>query len=104
MTKSEILSYFGMACGVVGALAYVIGMHYGWVGVLTSGLLLFFTRLASRMKEEGFRERRLLGLLMFSGVCLCASAYFMMNAKTYWVIGLMMSAMIELVVTWRWGK
>ncbi len=90
-----------MAAGVVGAIAFTVGLYYGWVPVLICGLLLFFVRLNHRMKTDDFKLRRLYSILMFSAVALCATAYLMMEGKRFWLIPLMISAVLELYSSLR---
>lgn len=91
-----------MSAGVIGAVAHCAGASFGWVGVLACGLVLFFLRLRERMSEDDFRKQKLLSILMFSAVSLCACAYFMMNGKTYWLIPLLISACLELYCSFRY--
>lgn len=100
-TKSDILTLAAMSAGVIGAVAFCAGATIGWCGVLACGLLLFFLRLRARMGEDDFRRKRILSILMFSAVALCAAAYLMMEGKRYWLLPLMISACVEFYSSFR---
>lgn len=100
-SKLELLTIVAMACGVVGTVAFCAGASAAWVGVLVSGLLLFFIRLRGRMTASEFVQRRIHSILMFSAVAICVCAYFMMNGKSYWPIPLLVSACVELYSSFR---
>lgn len=100
-TKSDIVTILAMAAGIVGAVAYCVGFHYGWGGVLVCGLLLFFSRLRERMAVNDFAQRRILSILMFSAVALSVCAYLMMKDKSYWPVPLLISACLELYSSFR---
>lgn len=101
MRAADILTYAAMAIGVAGVVAQCLEMSHGWIGVLASGVVLFFTRLGERMRAEGVGERRLIGILMFSAASLSASAYLMMEGKRYWLVPLMITAVLELYASLR---
>lgn len=101
MNKLDLLTLVAMAAGVVGAVAYCMGLHQAWGAVLASGLVLFFVRLHGRMKAAELTQQRIHSILMFSAVALCACAYLMMNDKTYWPIPLLISACVELYASFR---
>lgn len=90
-----------MALCVLGAVAYCAGFEQGWVGLLISGLLLFFIRLRCRMSESEFSQRSVYSILMFSAAALCVCAYCMMKGKSYWPIPLLVSACVELYSSFR---
>ena len=90
-----------MAIGVVGAVAFCLGLQVAWLGVLTSGLLLFFIRMRGRFVARDFVQRRIHSILMFSAVAICVCAYFMMTGKSYWPIPLLVSACVELYSSFR---
>lgn len=102
MKAKEIVTLCAMTSGVAGAVTQCTGVEGAWFGVLACGITLFFVRLSLRMQEEGFRLRRLYGILMFSAASLCVCSYLMMTGRGYWLIPLMISAALELYASIRW--
>lgn len=103
MKAKDILTLCAMTAGVAGAVAQCADVEGAWFGVLACGLTLFFIRLSLMMREEDFRLRRLYGILMFSATSLCVCAYLMMKGRDYWLIPLMISAVLELYASLRGG-
>ncbi|MCI5776880.1 MAG: hypothetical protein MR215_04555 [Bacteroidales bacterium] len=95
MKTTDILTLIAMTAGVLGALTYSLDGYWGWVFLLASGLILFFVRLNHRMREKDFKTRRIYSILMFSSASLCTSAYLMMEQKQFWLVPLMVSAVLE---------
>lgn len=117
----------GMALSLVGIVAYTVKAPYatsnallsgldfmdtaeqvcymmGWICTLTGGLLLFFSRLSQRMRDNDSARNRLHGTLMLSSVAITASAYFMLACKGYWLLPILLSAGLELYSSFRIGQ
>ncbi len=100
-SKIELINIAAMAAVVIGSVAHCIEASYSWVLVLGGGLVLFFTRLSVRMRSDDFKTRRIYSILMFSAAVLCVCAYLMMKDKSYWLLPLMISAVVEFYSSFR---
>lgn len=100
-SKVEILNTAAMAAVVIGTVAHCINSSYSWIPTLCGGLVLFFLRLSVRMGSDDFKTRRIYSILMFSAAVLCVCAYLMMKNKSYWLLPLMISAVVEFYSSFR---
>lgn len=100
VTIIHTLSLIGALCGVV---LFLFGVFCGWMVLGISALLLFLVRLFMRAKTTNKLLMRHLSILMFGAGFLLGGAYLMSEGKSYWVIPLVIDAVIECYISFRLG-
>jgi len=96
-----MLHTLSMSVAFVGVVAFVFGFEYGWMVLGAGAFALFLVRLYVRAKTTDKGQMRLLSILMFGAVLLLGSSYLMYSGKHYWVIPLLIDAVVELYVSFR---
>ncbi len=95
------LQNVAMAVALIGVIAYVFGFAWGWAILAVAAFVLAMARLFIRARITDKNAMRLASILMFGAVLLLASAYLMYSGKHYWVLPLLIDALIELYVSFR---
>lgn len=95
------LQNVAMAVALVGVIAHVLEFPYGWTILAVAAFMLFLVRLYIRARTTNQGTMRLLSILMFGAVLLMGAAYLMYAGKHYWVLPLLIDALIELYVSFR---
>lgn len=97
----SMLHSLSMGVAFVGVISYILGFEYGWVALAIGALVLFMVRLYVRARTTDKNQMRLLSIMMFGAVLLLSAAYLMYSGRHYWVIPLMIDALVELYVSYR---
>lgn len=90
-----------MAACIVGVMLFMFGMSYGWLVLAVASFVLFMTRLFIRAKTRNATMVRQLAILMFGAVLLLGASYLMYTGRRYWVLPLLVDAVLELYISIR---
>ncbi|MDR2627029.1 MAG: hypothetical protein LBC40_03230 [Dysgonamonadaceae bacterium] len=92
------LFYLCAGALVLAAVLYATRWEYATIlyAVASAGVALFY--MTTPYKGTDKRIRRLHGYLVFAGLLLVASSYFMYKGRQEWVICLLVSAVFQLYV------
>lgn len=85
---------------VVAAVAYMPFQQYAPYLMIVGGAVLFVSHFAEKYDGNNIRLKRIFFIRHLIGLLYGLSAYFMFQHKNYWVICLMLSALLELYTVW----
>ena len=102
MKKTIIPFAVGYVCVIVGALLHIFEWEPSvWLfGV--GALVLIISRMLSLPKTDDRRIRRLYGQLFIGALCLLGSTYLMYIGHNAWALPLLLTAFIDVWVSYRW--
>lgn len=92
-----------MLLSLLGVVLHIFGFGMAWLVLASGAMGLFFIRLFVRVKCKDKNMVRLLSILMFGSVLLLGASYLMYSGRHYWVIPLMIDAVVEFYVSVRMG-
>ncbi len=95
------LQNVAMAIALVGVIAHVLEFSYGWAILAVAAFMLFLVRLYIRARTTDKNAMRLLSILMFGAVLLMGAAYLIYSGRHYWVLPILIDALVELYVSFR---
>ena len=95
------LQNIAMVIAFVGIIAFILDFSYGWLILAVAAFVLFMVRLFIRARLTNKNDMRLMSILMFGAVLLLGASYLMYVGKHYWVIPLLIDALVELYVSFR---
>lgn len=99
--KAFIPFALGYTAIIVGALLHALDLSLGF-WIFSVGTVAFVTtRMLTLPKTDDRRTRRLYAQLMIGAICLLATAYLMFIGHNAWAITLIISAIIDLWVSFR---
>ncbi len=90
-----------MAVALIGVIMAVLKLEYSWAVIGAGALVSFFMRLYLRAKMTDRNAMRLMAVHMFASVALLASAYIIYSERRYWIIPVVICAVVELYVSFR---
>lgn len=97
----SIIHSVSMGVALVGVIAFIMGFEYGWCVLACGAFALFLVRLYMRAKTTDRNQMRLVSIMMFGAVLLFAASYLMYSGRHYWVLPLLIDAVVELYVSYR---
>lgn len=91
---------------LIGAIMKVVGFYEAWIPTLAGAALLAFTRIYQRIKfaSKSSKPSRLPAIMLFSSGLMIYSAYLMYNLKGYWVLPILIVAVLEFYISYRIPK
>lgn len=105
MAWRDVVGAIAMAAILVGVVGKVYSnAEWSWMVTIAGGLVMFLIRLNERMtagKDVEVAEQRRIGMQMFSMVMVSVSAYLMYAMKGYWLLPLVVGAVLELYCAFR---
>ncbi len=90
-----------MAVALIGVILAVLKIHISWAVIAAGALTSFFIRLFIRAKMKDKNAMRLMSVHMFAMVALLAAAYIIYSERRYWIIPVLVCALVELYVSLR---
>lgn len=102
--KVNMAHAIAMVTTLTGVILHILGISAGIYCMLAGAALLFFVRLYMRAKATDKKLMRLLSIMMFGATLLICSALMIYSGKRYWVIPLLVDAVVELYVSFRMEK
>lgn len=104
-TKIKNLSYLlsGILL-IVAAIAYILKNEYAIYVFAVGAIGIIYLRVTNLNHSDNFRIRRLNKILAFSTILLLATGYLMFIKHNAWAITLLLSAIFDLIVSYRMPK
>lgn len=101
LTKTLSISYYiGMALIIFGILFQLNNLDYAFY-FLALGLVPFLGVRLYNMFNGKFENRRLHSILVVSALALSAACVGVFFNKSYWIIGVLITATLDLYVSFR---
>lgn len=97
----NLVHALSMLVAFVGVVLYVFGVREGYLVLGAGAVAMFLVRLFAHAKAEDKTERRQIMILVAGSVFLMAAVYIMYQSKRYWVIPLLVDALVELYISFR---
>lgn len=93
-----VISYIGI---LVGTLLHIFAVQAGFWIFAVSAIVFVITRMLTLPKTDDKRTRRLYAQLMIGAGCLLGTVYLMYVGQNAWAITLIISAFIDIWVSFR---
>lgn len=103
--KTKNLLY--LASGIitaVGALANMLNIEYSFYAFALGALGIILIRVTNLSDSSNIRIRRLYRIQAMGTILLIPAGYFMFRHNNAWVICLLLSAVFDLIVSYRMPK
>lgn len=98
---TSLLHTTALIIALVGIIAHIFGVEFGYVILGIGACTLFLIRLYAHAKIEDKTMRRQIMILAFGSVLLISVTYLIYLGKKYWVLPLTADALIELYISFR---
>ncbi len=89
---------------VIGAVAHLFASYLGVYSFGLGAIGLTFIKLKHNTNDTDFRIKRLRNIQALAAVLLLGTAYLMYIQHDFWVIALLLSASMDLIVSFRMPK
>lgn len=90
-----------MATCIVGIVLHILDIPAGCIILAIGSVALLFARVYSRAKATEPNLMRQLSILIFGALLLLGAAYLMHTGREYWLIPLLIDAVVELYISLR---
>lgn len=107
MKKYKTIDVIFLMAGVLllaGALCEMLSVTYGWIVFSAGALTTVICRVMTNKSFDDFRLRRLQRIQFIAMLLLVFSAWLMYKDNNAWVITLILYALFDLIVAFRWPK
>lgn len=91
----------GYVCVIVGAIVHIAGHAAGFWIFSAGAVAVTIARIWSMKKSDDVRTRRLQAQQLIGTGCLLGTAYLMYTQNNTWAITLLISAFIDIWVSYR---
>lgn len=91
----------GYLCVIAGAIVHIVGSEAGFWIFSAGAAAVTATRLLTLNKSDDVRTRRLQAQQLIGTGCLLGTAYLMYTQSNAWAITLLISAFIDIWVSYR---
>lgn len=90
-----------MLIALIGVVSHIGGYLYGWCVLGFGAMLMLIVRLIWHARIGNKTTRRQILILMFGALMLLSATYLIYIGRRYWVIPIIIDAIVELYVSFR---